>query len=79
MRLPSKVTPYRKSIFPKFPLVLMALQKDSMTPAQLYSLLKRRLANVSELIIILDCLYLLNKIDFIDEELLCYVESDPVQ
>lgn len=77
MKFPNKVTPYHKSILPKFPVVLKALQAEQITPATLYQRVKRQIEHVEDFIIILDCLYLLGKIDFVDEELLCYVEDDP--
>jgi hypothetical protein len=76
MKLPNKVTPYKKSILAKFPIVLLALQKKNMTPAALYKQVKYAVENTSELANILSCLYALNKVDFINEEMLCYVEDD---
>lgn len=76
MRFPNKVTPYKKSIVAKFPLVLETLQDENMTPATLYKKVKRNIDNIAEFTNILTCLYALNKIDFIDEEVLSYVEND---
>lgn len=78
MKLPNKVTTYKKSILSKFPVVLKALQKENMSPAALYKKVKRNVDNVAEFTHILVCLYALNKIDFIDEEVLYYVEDDTV-
>jgi len=78
MRLPNKVTPYRKSILFKFPIVLKVLQEENMTPTELYKKVKRQIGNVAEFVTILDCLYILNKIDYVDEEVLYYVENDTV-
>jgi len=76
MRFPNKVTPYKKSIIAKFPVILKALQKENMTPATLYKKIQHHIENVAEFKNILTCLYALNKIDFIDEEVLFYVEDD---
>lgn len=78
MKLPNKVTTYKKSILAKFPIVLSALRKENMTPVVLYKKVKRHVDNVAEFTHILVCLYALNKIDFIDEEVLYYVEDDTV-
>jgi len=75
MRFPDKVTPYKKSIIAKFPLVLEALQKENMTPIELYNLLKSKIKYTSELVDILTCLYVLGKVDYIDGEVLCYIEE----
>jgi len=76
MKLPTKVTPYKKSILVKFSIVLNALQKENMTADGLYKKVKDKIKNVPEFIDTLTCLYALNKIDFIDGEVLCYVEDD---
>ena len=78
MKLPNKVTSYKRSIIPKFPIVLRTLQKENMTPMDLYKKVKRQIGNIAEFVAILDCLYILKKIDYIDGEVLCYVENDPM-
>jgi len=78
MKLPNKVTPYKKSVLAKFPLILLALQKENMTPVDLYRKIKRNVENVAEFTDILSALYALNKINFMDEEVLCYVEDNPM-
>jgi len=78
MKLPNKVTPYRKSILFKFPIVLTVLREENMTPGDLYKRVKRQIGSVAEFMDILSCLYLLNKIDYMDEEVLYYVENDTV-
>ena len=78
MRLPDKVTPYKKSSLAKFPLILEKLQEENMTPIVLYKQLRSKIEHVPEFIEILCCLYALNKIDFIDGEILCYVENATV-
>lgn len=73
MRLPSKVTPYRNSILARFPVILSELKKCDMSPEELFKTVKSKDLNASEFIEILDCLYLLGKIDLIPgKELLHY-------
>jgi len=76
MKFPNKVTPYQKSIMAKFMPILVALKAETMSPARLYSTVKKHVSNVGELVDILTCLYALNKIDLIDGEVLVYVEDD---
>lgn len=76
MRLPNKVTSYKKSTLFKLCVVFEALQKENMTPEKLYKKIKSKVDNIAEFTDILTCLYTLNKIDFVDEEVLYYVEDD---
>ena len=69
MRFPSKVTPYKESSIALFPVVLNLLEKQNMTPQQLYSEMKNRVENVSEFLDIIDCLYALRKIELCGEVL----------
>ena len=74
MRLPSKVTPYRNSTLAKFPLILSELKKNDMSPDELFKFVKSKDLNAAEFIEILDCLYLLDKVELIPgKELLHYV------
>ncbi|MBO7453557.1 MAG: hypothetical protein J6U54_24750 [Clostridiales bacterium] len=74
MRLPSKVTPYRNSTLAKFPLILSELKKNDMSPDELFKVVKSKDLNAAEFIEILDCLYLLDKVELIPgKELLHYV------
>jgi len=75
MRLPDKVTPYKKSIIAKFPLVLEELQKENMTPIELYKRLRPKIKYASELVDILACLHVLGKVDCMDGEVLYYIEE----
>ncbi len=78
MRLPSKVTSYNDSVIAKFPLILHALSVCDMTPAQLFDTVKRKgkFKTIREFIEILDCLYVLEKIELRYGEVLHYVEKD---
>lgn len=73
MKLPSKVTPYKESTIAKFPVVLELLEKNDMTPQELYAKVRKsKIKDISEFVEVLDCLYAMNKIE-IDEEVLHYV------
>lgn len=79
MRLPSKVTPYKKSILSKFPAVLMALSEKDMSPNELYMKVKNKGISMADYMEILDSLFLLNKIELLSEkEVLHCVERDSV-
>lgn len=79
MRLPSKVTPYRKSVLAKFPAVIKVLQQGDIRPGDLYQKVKRGV-DMADFIEILDALYLLEKVDFIlGKGVLHYVEEDSMR
>lgn len=72
MRFPSKVTTYKESTIAKFPVILAQLEKNDMTPGELYKKVKNKVTDVREFMEILDCLYTLNKIE-LRKEMLHYV------
>lgn len=76
MRLPNKVTPYRKSILPKLPLILKELEKGDLTPRVLYEKVKKKFSSINEFIEAMDCLYLLNEVRMNKEGLLHYAKND---
>ena len=76
MKLPSKVTPYKDSILAKFPVVLATLQECDMTPSELNNKVKRSISTAAELVEILDCLYVLGKVELLYGEVLHYVKND---
>ncbi len=79
MKLPSKVTPYRKSVLAKFPAVIKVLQQGDIRPGDLYQKVKRGV-DMADFIEILDALYLLEKVDFIlGKGVLHYVEEDSMR
>lgn len=74
MRLPSKVTSYKNSTFARFPVILTALQERDMRPEDLFKKVKSKTFDAAEFIEVLDCLYILGKIDFLPgREVLHYV------
>lgn len=67
MRFPNKVTPYQASILAKFPAVLNCLETEDMRPDALYKKVKSKVLDVGEFLEILDCLYVLGKIELYEE------------
>lgn len=79
MRLPSKVTPYKKSTLSKFPIVLAALQQQDLSPVELYGKVKSHGVDMADYVEILDCLFMLEQIELCpDKEVLHYVERNSV-
>ena len=73
MKMPNKVTPYKESSIAKFPVILAFLEKEDMTPSELFSRVKKdKIQNIDEFVEIIDCLYAMHKIE-IDGEVLHYV------
>lgn len=73
MKMPNKVTPYKESSIAKFPVILALLEKEDMTPSELFSRVKKnKIQNIDEFVEIIDCLYAMHKIE-IDGEVLRYV------
>ena len=63
MRLPSKVTSYKQSIFPQFVPVLEALKRKPMTPSDLYAKVENSVKGVGGFVEVLDCLYALRVVE----------------
>lgn len=77
MRLPSKVTNYKKSILSKFPLVLQKLEEKEKSPLDLYRSITNKFDGITEFIDVVDCLFALGKISFTEDgERLTYVERN---
>jgi len=74
MRMPSKVTTYKNSTLAKFPVILSALQESDMRLDDLYKKVKSKSFGTADFIEVLDCLYMLEKIEFLPgKEVLHYV------
>lgn len=74
MKLPSKITPFKKSTLAAFTPILEMLVISDMTPDVLYEKTRRRIGEISIFIEALDCLFALNKIELLPEGVLHYVE-----
>ena len=75
MRLPSRVTPYRNSTFAKFPKVLSLLKERDMYPQELYRQVKGKNFEVADFIEVMDCLYLLGRVELLKGGVLRYVDG----
>lgn len=77
MRLPSKVTPYKKSTLSKFPIVISVLQQQDISPIELFSKVKGKGIDMADFVEILDCLYMLGTVElYAEKEVLHYVKRD---
>lgn len=75
MRFPSKITPYHDSLLSKFPIILDILQDGDISVDDLFE--KMRTIQLSEFILILDCLFALGQITYIKSTgRICYVVQD---
>lgn len=75
MKLPNKFVTYKKSIISKFPIFLECLSSSDLSIAELYKKTKSKIENAQEFMDILDCLYLLGKIELV-EEVVHYVKTN---
>lgn len=73
MKLPNKIVSYDESILSKAVVLLEILSKKDMNIMDLYSASKKQYKSVSDYIETLDCLYLLNKIVFIEESEMIHI------
>ena len=75
MLFPNKLFTYSESVISKLPIILIELQRESISAVELYKRVADRLTGVSEYLDALDCLYALRKIEFDEEEgVLRYVD-----
>ena len=57
MKIPSKVTPYKESIIAKFPVILTILEKEDLSPSELYEKVRKtKIKDITEFVEILECL-----------------------
>ena len=73
MKMPSKVTPYKESLIAKFPVILTILEKEDLSPTELYGKVRKsKIKDITEFVEVLECLYAMNKIE-LRKEVLHYV------
>lgn len=78
MKLPSKTTPYKRSVLSLFPMILYQLKNDNMRVSDLHKSLPQ--IPLGDFISALDCLYALSMIDFNKKkELIFYAGADSMQ
>lgn len=82
MRFPNKLISVKESSLPLFTLILSKLEQEDYTPLRLYneikkiSVFKKTNTTFTDYIQILDCLFILGKVEIIGEEVLHYVETN---
>lgn len=75
MKLPSKIINYDESIIGKFSFILDEVSKKESNIYELFDKLKKKFNNVEEYLVTLEVLYLLNKIEILeDSEVIKYVK-----
>ena len=75
MLLPNKVVSFNESAISHFSTILGALEYKDMTVISLYNVVKTEVQDVGDFLEILDCLYVLGKVEYIKEqEALHYVD-----
>ena len=78
MRFPSKFLTFKESSLYKFPFFLEPLEKRDYSVNELYDHVKSKVNGYQEFIEILDCLFVLGKIDLY-EEVIHYVKNDQMR
>lgn len=79
MRLPSKVNMFSDSVIALFAPILEKLEKQDMTPHELYLEMRTKESGISIFFDALDCLYVLGKIEIPEgTEVLRCVKADNV-
>jgi hypothetical protein len=79
MRMPSRVTPYKKSTLAEFPTVLKELRVIDMSPIELYKKVEKKIP-IADFVEVLDCLYILGRVELDEKkEVLHYVERNTMQ
>ena len=75
MKLPSKIINYNESIIGKFSFILDEISNKEINIYELFNKLKKNFNNVEEYLVTLEVLYLLNKIEILEEsEVIKYVK-----
>lgn len=75
MKFPSKFISYKQSSISRFPLFLDALQPCDLSVNELYKKMKSSTKNIQDFIEILDCLYMLGRVE-LKNGVIHYVEND---
>lgn len=75
MKFPSKFISYKQSCISRFALFLDALQPCDLSVNELYKKMKSSTKNIQDFIEILDCLYMLGRVE-LKNGVIHYVEND---
>lgn len=68
MRFPNKVTSYKESILYEFCPILEIISKNDMSIYDVYCETKNNYETLGEFIDVLDCLFALGKIEWVDDK-----------
>lgn len=68
MKLPNKVTSYQESTLNNFLPILNLLNKSDMSIYELYEKTEYQYTSLTEYIDVLDCLFALNRIEYLDDK-----------
>lgn len=74
IKLPNKLYTYNESVISKFSQILAMLNESEMTPLRLYEMSSSKFEDVNEFIDTLTCLYALNRIELINNNLKIHIE-----
>jgi hypothetical protein len=67
MQLPNKLYSYKSSTLALIPVVMNALQNGSVEVKELFLELKSQMADATDFLSVMDCLYALRAVDINDE------------
>lgn len=67
MQLPNKLYSYKSSTLALIPVVMNALQNGSVEVKELFIELKSQMADATDFLSVMDCLYALRAVDINDE------------
>jgi hypothetical protein len=75
MLLPSKVTPFKKSVLTKYLLLLKEIKAEDISAIELFKKVKPKIGSIAEYLEVLDCLFALKKIELTEKtEVLHYAD-----
>jgi hypothetical protein len=79
MIIPNKITPYKRSILSRLPLLLEALLDQDKSPARLWEELQNQFEDINEFILTIDVAFVLQTVDYLkDKQVIRYVKADKV-
>lgn len=77
MIIPNKVTPYKRSIISKVPIVLKSLQQSEKTPVKLWEEGQSQFEDINEFILTLDVAFVLGVVEYLKgNQVIKYVKAD---
>lgn len=68
MRFPNKVSSYNESVFSKLCEIIDVVSQKDMSLYSVYQETKEQYVSLSEFIDALDCLFMLNKVEYFEDE-----------